>query len=74
MLEEDVMAKKKKSFKAKPKISKKRAQEIESTFKALSITSSKQYYGSEQFGNQFQRVSIYENNGYTFFTSNGSCG
>lgn len=68
-----MVAKKKKISKGrKPKLSKKRLDEIEATFKALSLPTTRPYQGPEYLSNQFQRVSIYETNGYTFSISNNS--
>lgn len=68
-----IMAKKKTTKKtAKPKVSKKRMDEIQSTFDALNLSTAQTYENAQQFVNGFQRVSLYETNGYLFTTSNKS--
>lgn len=65
------MAKKRTPRKSKKaKASLKRSKEIEATFRALNLTTYSPYMGADQFGNTFKRVSLYETEGYSFFTSN----
>ena len=55
-------------------VSKKRAQEIDDTFKALKIVNDRPYYGANEYSKNFQRVSLYESSGYVFTTSSNSKG
>ena len=51
-------------------VSSKRAKAIEETFKTLNLVTQVPYQGAEQTGNSFKRFSLYDSEGYSFFTSN----
>jgi hypothetical protein len=74
---EDEMKKKQKSKvkkSAKKTVSAKRMKEIEKTFQTLGIPASQPYQNANEYGNRFERVSIYTEGNYFYSTSNSSNG
>lgn len=63
------MKNKSKKNEDKKYVSKKRAQEIEDTFKTLDIVDKVPYPGAHDFAKNFKRVSLYESHGVIYTTS-----
>lgn len=67
-------AKKKTTKSTKKLVSEKRAKEIEGTFQTLGLITHQPYQDATNFGNQFQRVSLYDSETYYYSTSDSSNG
>lgn len=63
------MKKKSKQNSSEKFVSKKRVKEIEKTFETLEIVNNTPFLGGQDFGKNFQRVSLYESNGVVYTTS-----